>query len=545
MHRVLVVDDEPHVVNGLQDLLVACTDLDLDVYTAMDGLQAYQLMQKTSFDLLISDIMMPNLDGIELMRKVKQFWPDCRVILFTGHADFDDLYSANKYQNVTYLLKSIDDDELLGFVRGAINDMEQKDSAEGIDEKIKQLVPEARHVLQQRLLTSFLQPVDLHEPENTAAIQTRLNNLEIPLEIHKPVLPVLCRSQPPGAAELPWAMLSMIRERSPAGLKAAATALNPVDGHFTILFQFTEEKNGSSGEISFRRTITNILDPIPQRLKMFDSLSLMIVTSSREITFSELSEKYEKLHLLLNSIPMEKGCIISEDGAEQILLNHSGQTRHLFDYHIFPELQLQLEAHDTGGVIRIIQSIMEKAKSGTLIHPQSKLEIVSALNFFLINYSSAKGIDFLQIVLNEQPKILSEYTDLTDELILADYAEIIRQIIEKETGKKTSIQSNPISLVCRHIDMNLGDDLSLIRLAEKVELNPSYLSRLFKQVMGETVLEYTNKRKIEQAKQFLTETNIRIGEISNAVGFFSPNYFSRFFKTATGMTPQQYRDNHT
>jgi two-component system response regulator YesN len=75
-----------------------------------------------------------------------------------------------------------------------------------------------------------------------------------------------------------------------------------------------------------------------------------------------------------------------------------------------------------------------------------------------------------------------------------------------------------------------------------VSLHPTYLSRLFKQTTGIKLSEYIMQQKLELARRLLADKSLRIGEISTRVGFYTPSYFTRFFKRMTGTSPQEYRD---
>jgi len=99
-----------------------------------------------------------------------------------------------------------------------------------------------------------------------------------------------------------------------------------------------------------------------------------------------------------------------------------------------------------------------------------------------------------------------------------------------------------ISNINKYIEENLQDDISLVRLAEIVHFNPSYLSRLYKQTTGKTLSEYIKEVKIKKAMEMLKQDEIKIYEIADSIGFKNPSYFTRFFKSITNMTPQEYRD---
>jgi two-component system response regulator YesN len=93
-----------------------------------------------------------------------------------------------------------------------------------------------------------------------------------------------------------------------------------------------------------------------------------------------------------------------------------------------------------------------------------------------------------------------------------------------------------------YIESNLSEDLSLVRLAEQVYLNPSYLSRLFKQVTGVNLSDFIESSRVKHAKELLEKDGLRVNEIARRVGYDTAASFTRFFRKSTGTSPQEYRD---
>jgi len=119
----------------------------------------------------------------------------------------------------------------------------------------------------------------------------------------------------------------------------------------------------------------------------------------------------------------------------------------------------------------------------------------------------------------------------------------IETIAGKVSASKVDYEEGKvIQKIKSYISENLEKDLSLTRLAEVVYLNPSYLSRLYKQATGENLSDYITERRIAHARELLASTNMKISDISAAVGISNPAYFTILFKKYTGISPQQYRN---
>lgn len=104
--QILLVDDEPHVVDAIRSILEQNAEVELEIRSAYRGQQALKLCEQFPINLLITDIRMPDMSGLELARKAKQINPDCEVILLTAHSDFDYAYEGLRLHAADYILKT-------------------------------------------------------------------------------------------------------------------------------------------------------------------------------------------------------------------------------------------------------------------------------------------------------------------------------------------------------------------------------------------------------------------------------------------------------
>lgn len=114
--KLLIVDDEPRTVNGLLKCLDYASFGIHEIRTASDGLAALAVMERFPADIVLADIGMPKMSGIELSRELRRLYPAVRIVFITGHADVDYMKSAFKAQVVDYILKPIDVQELRGVI---------------------------------------------------------------------------------------------------------------------------------------------------------------------------------------------------------------------------------------------------------------------------------------------------------------------------------------------------------------------------------------------------------------------------------------------
>ncbi|TBL78945.1 helix-turn-helix domain-containing protein [Paenibacillus thalictri] len=187
---------------------------------------------------------------------------------------------------------------------------------------------------------------------------------------------------------------------------------------------------------------------------------------------------------------------------------------------------------------------------------QTLAAMVDNLKDKRIHYNEARSL-FVQLLQSLQHGVLAlggktdalfgpnPYRELAAkqrvEDLLAWFENLTVKVIQAVSEELTAKGSNHITKLLDIIEHDLNQDLSLNAVAGRLSLNPSYVSRLFKQFVGETFVDYVTAKRIERGKQLLESTELKIGEIAANVGYQNAYYFIKLFKEATGMTPGEYR----
>ena len=156
MGRLLIVDDEPDILETLEELFKYESGLDIDVYVAKSAKIAVELLEQSKFDVVMTDIKMPGMSGIELFHLIKENWPKCRVIFLTGYRDFDDLYEIMGNKDVRYLLKSESYDVLMKNVTEAFQEIEEMLKSEIQENQHQKDLKQAQLVLRKNYLKDIL-----------------------------------------------------------------------------------------------------------------------------------------------------------------------------------------------------------------------------------------------------------------------------------------------------------------------------------------------------------------------------------------------------
>ncbi|MPN53340.1 HTH-type transcriptional activator RhaR [bioreactor metagenome] len=128
------------------------------------------------------------------------------------------------------------------------------------------------------------------------------------------------------------------------------------------------------------------------------------------------------------------------------------------------------------------------------------------------------------------------------EQLIAVVSEKIQEFA-RETSKYDTSKRATIRKVLRYMDQNYSKGLTLPKVAKVAHMAPSYFSMYFKKEIGENYNQFVNRMKIERAKELLQNPSVKIHEVGTLVGFEDSKYFSRKFRTVTGMTPREYRES--
>ena len=171
-----------------------------------------------------------------------------------------------------------------------------------------------------------------------------------------------------------------------------------------------------------------------------------------------------------------------------------------------------------------------------------KLEFYYSLSAVFISYLNRWSL-FQQIQAEGPLHQTLQLESASWEAIIDYFKHMAEAIFTHKIVDLQDRQSDLIKHIHRYVDMNLANDLSLSSIAEKVGHSPSYLSRLYKQMTGRNLSDHMMETRLKKARQLLTDSTLKIHDVSRAVGFASEVSFYRFFKKAMGLTPHEYRDS--
>lgn len=546
MFQVLLVDDEPLVHHNLWTLL-DWADYGFELCgQAHNGLIALTMIEQSPPHIVIIDVDMPEMNGVELNRAIKERFPSVKTIMLSSYDDYDYVRDCLNNGSIDYLLKHrLDESTLLNILNKAVLELQQenrlreKQVAESIiAEKVspEDLRDYLLYLLKRQTKTTYGFE-DVSQKDNLYPHASRYTTAALQ------IVPFLLLTESYSDVQtngLVQQVVDMMQQS--LGDIHERTAVYVEEGRFVIVFSFRERS-----EHIMQREVDGQLRKIQHALELFLNLQSVtavgpICTSLSQLASSYCSAEYEldgsssvktfRSHVLQNETPCSDKHSHEKDQSQRVSLTIEEQK----------QLLLSIERFDKQGVHQLISSIFASIDD-LPIHSHTVQMVVSEL--------MQTGDKAWRTCL---PSTDPEVANLPSRSELGR----MKTIRELEQGLQSFFSSlfhllnqhRVIGSYSRHVTQTIhfilerySGYVTLELAASVIGLNASYLSRIFKEETQRTFSEYVNQVRIDAGCKLLDSGRYSIKEISMQVGFTTHNYFFKVFKEITGLTPQAYLSN--
>lgn len=519
---------------------------DIDVYTANSARKAIQLLDKLKFDVVMTDIRMPGMSGLELFKVIKNNWPQCRVIFLTGYREFDYLYEIHDYKDVRYLLKSEDNTAIIRTVMEAFDDIQKMIELEYTAQSLELEMDKAQMWLRKEYINQLIYNKGKREIH-----QQQLEELRIPIQSSFPMLAFLFRLDNAGAEDfiaeefvLYQNIFHIVHHFMPDHIRVHVHFVT--NGYGILLLQPEPAAADLVHEIQWERIYTlsfGALEYIQENFRKTVHTSISFVTSTEPCSFQELHFHYERLkRLAISRIGLSEQMILKED-------NHAQGTAEaaFTPMNVRPQIQLletYLEMRKPVSYFETLDTLLGTPEQIQSKYYDAALALYYNVAVTLLNFINENNLTAAVAEKINLDKLMNAGNQTSMEHLITFLYDLSSRIFETLGGEARNRTNEALQKVQDYIENNLHEDLTLNRLAEVGCFNASYLSRIFKQTYGCNLSEYIGKGRVELAKRLLRTSNERIHEISRKVGYTSAHSFTRVFKQMTGITPQEYRDKY-
>ncbi|MBM7605533.1 two-component system response regulator YesN [Metabacillus crassostreae] len=510
MKKVFLVDDEVNIREGIMNSINWKNEGLVFCGSASDGEVALPLIEKHQPDIVITDIKMPFMDGLELSRILKERFPSIKIIILSGHDEFEYAREAMRIQITEYCLKPVSSQDLQEILARVVSQIKIEELEN------KRLIDLESQAIQNKTESrdKFLYGLCEGVYNSSDAIKKAANlNLSI-ISSYYYVVVVEATSE---SYSMDWIENEFNCVRFSRKLKES----------IFIMIGETKELLETESELIRKRLISHEENTVENSI-IFGIGGVESRIRGISISFAEADEEknYSSIIYKYNSKETDRD-IESKKALYQFKrkdLIHFLKTGQLCDIHNFS---------------RSYSSYLEKDNNRSpFITYYFLMDFTITITHYLKEYEIAK-LEIMQEIntLEMKASWIRKYQDVLT--YMADLLKITIISRDKLIGKNGSI----IQKVKEYIHENYtNQQLSLQHAADEVNVNASYLSHLFSQETGHTFIEYLTTTRINWAKELLKTTNDKTYEIANKVGYTDSHYFCRTFKKVTGLTTRQYKN---
>lgn len=522
--KALLVDDEINILKNLKAVIPWDT-LDIELIgTARNGELALELAKEKRPQLILCDIRMPVMDGIEFLGALREFDTEAEVIMMTGYQDFSYVRSVIRYEVKDYILKPIDYEELVATI---------KRLAEGVRERsieqysMQQEWKQVFHLAYEKVLYDRI--IDLGG--STSRPFLKFNEMDGENLAFAMMLVDVAdyskreRSWDEKERKLWNFAIHNILQENLVSFGVPHSVLQVRSGEWCVLIERIPP------DIYNREQSMDWAEKLRLAVESYLKLCIRVALHPTEVTLQQLAKTYKSLQRSLNLSPASnKSVIMSEK------VKGTADTSQLL-WDRIEEMVTGLKRCDR----RRTETALKELNESFRLLPETSFERVAPIVHYLCIHL-LREMRAMDVIGKEEELAIWSQIDqhhgIRETLLVIN--RLVDQSIESVMKKKTS---DVLMISARdYIERNLSSELCIDMLAEYLGISGSYFSLLFKQHFGETFVEYVTKQRMEMAKSLLALSDKSVTLIGQLVGYVERRYFTRVFSKYTGMLPSEYRE---
>lgn len=519
--KLIVVDDESTTRKGIIKH-INWNQLGVDVIEeARNGIDALEIAEEIHPDIVISDIRMPGLNGIEFAIKLREKFKNCKIIFLSGYSDKEYLRAAIKLGAVSYVEKPINLTEIREAIQKAVELCRE--------EELNMTLTDNIDLIKQRLVQNLI--------HNSAKIEQCYKLLS------------LIKSNLPMKKWFYVVIIKIIKPReeySTDDIINTDEFMKIVDkslGNIEYIAAFKDNRTLRiiiSDDKAVQNTIENLLELLEKYIE------------EREISDNKLFCTVGKKVFEIEQLP--KSYISAKESVKKLFFYGYGrvvyskeEVKRVYKVreNIHDEFLKYIDEENEEGAKCFIKRLFLDIKQfeGTDINDIKNIFFKIATN--LIAEAEKRGVYFSDEEKSENEQLWNLIFNFNT---LEEVQEYIENKISKVFRKFEDSQNScrAVFEVKKLIRRDFGDEkLSVKSLADAVFLTPTYLSALFKKETGKNISECIVEVRLEKSKEYLRNSKLKLFEVAKLVGYNDSNYYAKAFKKVEGITPSEYREKYS
>ena len=534
--KVFLVEDEMVIRRGIKN----SSDWEKEGYIfcgeASDGELAYPMIIKEKPDILITDIRMPFMDGLELCKLVKKELPNIKILILSGYDEFDYAKEAIRLGVTEYLLKPISSGKLLEALNGVSESIrrekEDKDLVRKYMEEMRENTEHEKQKFFEQMIAGNLSMAD--------ALETG-KKYEMNLSA--------------GMYNLLLFRFTLGEENRKSGelLGEAEYAIEKLTERLEYVFEFQRGVEGwafllmADNEEQMSERVKELSKDLEEIMKNYSTIAYFGGIGQPVARLRELEESFREAERALAArFTMELNRIIS---VEDIRMAQNVDTLDDIEITSFGEIEktrTMLEKFLNNGAEDEIDEFVDVYINEL---PEENLKSVLMRQYiimdaYIVMMSFCEKIEGIEGEMQAQSEELKN--SMKTSQTLEEIKNYIRMLLKKIIGVRDTISgrrySDIIEIAKDQIRKTyMSDEISLNTIAAEVGMSPSYFSSIFSKEMGKTFVEYLTEIRMDRAKELLMCSSMKTSEIGYEVGYKDPHYFSYIFKKTQNCTPKEFR----
>ncbi|KRE99849.1 hypothetical protein ASG89_27360 [Paenibacillus sp. Soil766] len=537
-YKVVVIDDKPLIRQAIVQTIdwdkLNCTV----VGQAEDGIEGKRLIMEFQPDILVTDIKMPGLSGLDLAEGMNTDFPLAKTILITGYQDFEYAKRAVRLGVFDFIVKPINYEELSRVIGSAVSEIDSKrrenehtfkiaSAYVELEKQHSDSIPSLRSKLIGDLMTG------------TGDMQEQVKKLEILYSrFVVQIVRTADRGGQSGAAntvKLKQQMqLRLTEQAHDLTAKRDFYVIESLRDH-DLIFVCLFPKVFSQRE--FRMKMQSFCNEFIDVAKMKEQVSCHIAVSSVYKSLLELPEAFKEASLIMDSsfFRMEESVLFPDHGQQEKEL---GKFSIIQDLEQFNQMLEHKSSEDVIAYLeRFLKQITAYSEGNILVVKGLLSEVCLAVAryYFRVTgdeFGLGKSVD----------QILEDVYRLTSMKEASTYLTTFIGTIKKKLEGGEKVYSLVVKKVIDYINSHIADTINLTSTAEHFGLSSSYLSRLLRTETGINFVDLVSKARIETAKRLLMDPKNKVNEVGEMVGYKEYAYFYQVFKRLEGQSPKEYKN---
>jgi len=522
MLKLLIVDDEPLVQVGVKSM-IDWNQFDVEICgTAKNGEAAFEIISDLRPEIVITDIHMPKMNGLELMAKCREEFGDLPIfILLTSYEDFQYARQAINYQAADYLIKLELNEEIL--ISSIDRAKKQLFSNTGIESKEKEgnisIFHERFYI---RLLNNLFE--DKHEFE----VQKQASNISIDAAGYVCALMEIKLNHMSPGQQLNLYNNTVLMYQNVISRFAPCKVI-PLDIRYFVIIFFLDEQHKAD-----KRYVEHALMHSNQMLFNYYSVTIFCGVGRFVTELLDVSLSYHDSKQLTSYLTEDTNLVFIDDVPVKEHLQN------VFNLSLFrKDIHKAFDSYNKESLKEIFQNITDLFHEGRVQFTQALDAAGSILHFTIILLPNGTAIAE-NIFKNESDNYHSLYRLTSVSQIIMWLKQLECGLLEFFDEQQNNYQNQIVVQVKKYVQAHITERLSLQKVADLSNVSTNYLSQLFKKYNDIGFNEYITQVKIEKAKEMFSNDNMKVYEVADALGYENAFYFSKVFKKVTGVSPKDF-----